>query len=974
MGGIDPRPLIAMSAYWASDTSQHVNFTGSDGHVHQLVIGPGHPSWANYDLTPQGSPDSYTLDAYWGSDNSQHINYVSLPDRHVHELYMAPGGTQWANNDLTQLSGGGICPAAGSVLHAYWGSDSSQHVNFAGTDGHVHELYIHPGANWVNNDLTQISGGGVVPAAYSALTGYWGSDSSQHVNFIGTDGHVHELYIRPGANWVNNDLTQMSGGGILPATGSALDAYWGSDSSQHVNFVGTDGHVHELYVHPGASWVNNDLTQMSGGGISAAAYSALDAYWGSDSSQHVNFIGTDGHVHELYVHPGANWVNNDLSLMSSALRLAPPAGSRSSLNLSYCSPFCAVPGTAYLDQSGQLVYGQVCEVIQSTLWRTEYPFSYVAGKGPPTTLLQQVDGNVMAFQPLDANDICVLGMDNNLWLEHSVGGSFGQIPPPREQIDGNVIAFEALDTNTIYVLGADASLWLEHSINGKFGQLPPPREQVDGSVSAFQALDVNTVCVLGSDGNLWLEHSVSGKFGQIPPPREQVDSEVMAFQAIDANTIYVLGADGNLWLEHSVNGKFGQMPPPREQVDNDVAAFQAIDANNVYVLGEDGVLWQALSVNGKFGQVPPSRLQIDTDAQDFQGISPAGVYVLGGDGNLWLETEPYGAQGPAPRTQIAAGVDPVAAFGTLTPAYMLLTLVYAPPGANGGKTTSQVTYGQTTVMGTTTSITNTSKEATQLKLSGGNAGDDAGVSISGEVDFSVSKSTTNTSQVQVTKTVGSTLAMSGPSSDGIDHDYDRFYLWLNPVLSVSIDRNNNMTWMPGTGGNPATCQFVEVLWLKNPSQMPAGTKQLLDAAGLTHSDYDALLKVNPFSNGPVAVDPARYQLVQNGNIDYEPSDTPGTQSYNFQSTTSTTQTRTTEVDSSVSVTVSESVKALVFSESASATLSFSWTNTSTTSTNTQSTQTVTAQIGEPATGYAGPTTLWVYWDTVYNTLLFVLGN
>jgi hypothetical protein len=33
---------------------------------------------------------------------------------------------------------------------------------------------------------------------------------SQHVNFIGLDGHVHELYILPGAGWVDNDLTQLA--------------------------------------------------------------------------------------------------------------------------------------------------------------------------------------------------------------------------------------------------------------------------------------------------------------------------------------------------------------------------------------------------------------------------------------------------------------------------------------------------------------------------------------------------------------------------------------------------------------------------------------------------------------------------------------------------------------------------------------------------------------------------------------------
>jgi hypothetical protein len=29
------------------------------------------------------------------------------------------------------------------------------------------------------------------------------------VNFVGTDGHVRELYIAPGRNWVDNDLMTL---------------------------------------------------------------------------------------------------------------------------------------------------------------------------------------------------------------------------------------------------------------------------------------------------------------------------------------------------------------------------------------------------------------------------------------------------------------------------------------------------------------------------------------------------------------------------------------------------------------------------------------------------------------------------------------------------------------------------------------------------------------------------------------------
>jgi hypothetical protein len=75
---------------------------------------------------------------------------------------------------------------------------------------------------------------GTKPKFGSALDGYWGSDSSVHVNFIGADDHMHELYIAPGRNWADNDLTELARG-VAPGN-TALVGYWGSDNSQHVNY------------------------------------------------------------------------------------------------------------------------------------------------------------------------------------------------------------------------------------------------------------------------------------------------------------------------------------------------------------------------------------------------------------------------------------------------------------------------------------------------------------------------------------------------------------------------------------------------------------------------------------------------------------------------------------------------------------------------------------------------------------------
>ena len=137
-----------------------------------------------------------------------------------------------------------------------------------------------------------------------ALDGYSQGDGSQHVNFIGSSGHVHELYRSPdpAAQWTDNDLTVLAGAPEA-SYGSVLDAYSQSDGSQHVNFIDGNGHVHELYrsPDPAAQWTDNDLTALTGGlGLLGETQSQHDGYSQNDGSQHVNFIEVGGHVHELY--------------------------------------------------------------------------------------------------------------------------------------------------------------------------------------------------------------------------------------------------------------------------------------------------------------------------------------------------------------------------------------------------------------------------------------------------------------------------------------------------------------------------------------------------------------------------------------------------------------------------------------------------------------------------------------------------
>jgi len=84
---------------------------------------------------------------------------------------------------------------------------------------------------------------------------------------------------------------------------------------------------------------------------------------------------------------------------------------------------------------------------------------------------------VLAFQPLDINDVVVLRTDGTLWLEQ---GSSATTPPARTQIDANVMEFVATDTGNVLVLGGDGKLWWEQA---PFGTVPPARKLIDNTVA-----------------------------------------------------------------------------------------------------------------------------------------------------------------------------------------------------------------------------------------------------------------------------------------------------------------------------------------------------------------------------------------------------------------------------------------------------------------------------------------------------------
>jgi Peptidase A4 family len=313
-----PAPVAGSSldAYpTAFNRQQHINYIAADNHVHELFFDS---AWHHNDLCVlAGAPNARAgsaLDGYSTEYNrQQHVNYISA-DGNVCELFFSD---RWRFNVLTQLAGAPLALAGGPIDGYATNFNNQQHVNYIGSDNHVHELFFD-GA-WRHNDLTALTGA-PTPAIGrfrlgSALAGYaTGFNRQQHVIFIGDDLHVHELFFD--SAWHHNDLTALTG---APEVGvvTALDGYSTEyNQQQHINFLGADNNIHELFFD--SAWHHNDLTQAAGAGsFPAVPASRLDGYSTEyNRQQHVNYVGSDNHLHELFF--DSAWHHHDLNQQSVA--------------------------------------------------------------------------------------------------------------------------------------------------------------------------------------------------------------------------------------------------------------------------------------------------------------------------------------------------------------------------------------------------------------------------------------------------------------------------------------------------------------------------------------------------------------------------------------------------------------------------------------------------------------------------------
>src|ERR1051325_3448592 len=130
------------------------------------------------------------------------------------------------------------------------------------------------------------------------------------------------------------------------------------------------------------------------------------------------------------------------------------------------------------------------------------------------------------------------------------------------------------------------------------------------------------------------------------------------------------------------------------------------------------------------------------------------------------------------------------ARGSINPKYVVLSVLYAPPGPQ-----SNVDYGTSTVMGTCNSWESSFSSNTTLTKSF-----TVKIPVFGSLDSKVSSSWTETSDASssicVNKSTASDILVRGPldPNAGIDHNYDVVRLWVNPQANFTATTPNSAQW------------------------------------------------------------------------------------------------------------------------------------------------------------------------------------
>ena len=318
-----------------AQSTQHVTYVGTDLHIHELWWDSY--GWHHNDLTnAAAAPKAVNAGTGYIFRCTQHVPY--MPDGFpVGELWWDNHG--WHYTNLAQAAGTGGTETGAAAGYTF-PAQGTQHVNFPDLSGHIHELWWDSNG-WHHDDLTNATG---APLSSANPTGYvFPAQGTQHVTYVGTDGHVYELWWDSNG-WHYNDLTAATSAPLALENRDVSGYVFPSQATQHLNYVGLDNHIHELWWD-NYGWHHNDLTAITG---SPESNGAAPVGYVFSGTQHVNYLGGDNHIQELWWDSGG-WHHNDLTsaVGASATAYAEPRG--------YAFETHGTQHVIYMDDNGHVV-------------------------------------------------------------------------------------------------------------------------------------------------------------------------------------------------------------------------------------------------------------------------------------------------------------------------------------------------------------------------------------------------------------------------------------------------------------------------------------------------------------------------------------------------------------------------------------------------------------------------------------------
>ena len=296
-----------ISAFFTTPNDQFHVFYGSldSADLHQLFYNGS--NWADLDLNQAVGLYQFSGISGFSVDNFQYVFYTGS-DGHVHQMLYNGG---WGDTDVTLASGTSAIASNGSNMVAFTTSPAL-HVFYTASDSHVHQLFATNGTNWQDQDLTVTTNGPKANFAYG-MAGF-NVGNFQYVYYLDTANHVHQLLYN-NASWSDEDLTALTKSSAT-AEFANVSAFLipGTKKIRVYSVSGKNRHIMQLASTNNVKWSISDLTKKAKASVPDEQIVAYpDASGGK-----VNVYYVAGHdVNRIYQPTATTWANEDLTAVTN---------------------------------------------------------------------------------------------------------------------------------------------------------------------------------------------------------------------------------------------------------------------------------------------------------------------------------------------------------------------------------------------------------------------------------------------------------------------------------------------------------------------------------------------------------------------------------------------------------------------------------------------------------------------------------